>query len=106
MEAFLLLLDNCIRLKHYGRQAQDEKLKEGEKVKIEVRLFAYFREGREKKYFMEISEEKIVPRDILQKLQIPVEEVAILLINGRDGTADAPLKDGDVLSLFPPVGGG
>lgn len=55
---------------------------------------------------MEISEEKIVPRDILQKLQIPVEEVAILLINGRDGTADTLLKDGDVLSLFPPVGGG
>ncbi|WP_035288703.1 MoaD/ThiS family protein [Clostridium sp. KNHs214] len=75
-------------------------------MKIEVRLFAYFREGREKKYFMEISEEKIVPRDILQKLQIPVEEVAILLINGRDGTADTLLKDGDVLSLFPPVGGG
>ncbi|WP_434302963.1 MoaD/ThiS family protein [Clostridium botulinum] len=75
-------------------------------MKIEVRLFAYFREGRDKKYFMEINEENITPRYILEKLNIKVEEVAILLINGRDGNVDTLLKDGDVLSLFPPVGGG
>jgi molybdopterin converting factor small subunit len=75
-------------------------------LKIEVRLFAYFREGRDKKYFMEINEENITPRYILEKLNIQVEEVAILLINGRDGKVDTLLKDGDVLSLFPPVGGG
>ncbi|MGO5075455.1 MoaD/ThiS family protein [Clostridium sporogenes] len=75
-------------------------------MKIEVRLFAYFREGRDKKYFMEINEENITPRYILEKLNIQVEEVAILLINGRDGKTDTLLKDGDVLSLFPPVGGG
>ncbi|ENJ9654052.1 MoaD/ThiS family protein [Clostridium botulinum] len=75
-------------------------------MKIEVRLFAYFREGRDKKYLMEINEENITPRYILEKLNIQVEEVAILLINGRDGKVDTLLKDGDVLSLFPPVGGG
>ncbi|AVQ40404.1 molybdopterin synthase sulfur carrier subunit [Clostridium botulinum] len=75
-------------------------------MKIEVRLFAYFREGRDKKYFMEINEENITPRYILEKLNIQVEEVAILLINGRDGKVDTLLKDGDILSLFPPVGGG
>ncbi|EDU36884.1 molybdopterin synthase sulfur carrier subunit [Clostridium sporogenes] len=75
-------------------------------MKIEVRLFAYFREGRDKKYFMEINKENITPRHILEKLNIKVEEVAILLINGRDGNVDTLLKDGDVLSLFPPVGGG
>ncbi|MDU1321903.1 MAG: MoaD/ThiS family protein [Clostridium botulinum] len=75
-------------------------------MKIEVRLFAYFREGRDKKYFMEINEENITPRYILEKLNIQVEEVAILLINGIDGKVDTLLKDGDVLSLFPPVGGG
>ncbi|MBD5638768.1 MoaD/ThiS family protein [Clostridium botulinum] len=75
-------------------------------MKIEVRLFAYFREGRDKKYFMEINEDNITPRYILEKLNIQVEEVAILLINGRDGKVDTLLKDGDVLSLFPPVGGG
>ncbi|MFV3012914.1 MoaD/ThiS family protein [Clostridium botulinum] len=75
-------------------------------MKIEVRLFAYFREGRDKKYFMEINKENTTPRHILEELNIKVEEVAILLINGRDGKVDTLLKDGDVLSLFPPVGGG
>ncbi|ABS34303.1 MoaD/ThiS family protein [Clostridium botulinum] len=75
-------------------------------MKIEVRLFAYFREGRDKKYFMEINKENITSRHILEELNIKVEEVAILLINGRDGKVDTLLKDGDVLSLFPPVGGG
>lgn len=55
---------------------------------------------------MEINKENITPRHILEELNIKVEEVAILLINGRDGMADTLLKDGDVLSLFPPVGGG
>ncbi len=59
-----------------------------------------------KNNFMEINEGNITPRYILEKLNIKVEEVAILLINGRDGKVDTLLKDGDVLSLFPPVGGG
>ena len=75
-------------------------------MKIEVRLFAYFREGRDKKVFLEINEEEITPRYILNKLNIDEKEVSILLINGRDGKATASLKDGDVVALFPPVGGG
>lgn len=74
-------------------------------MKIEVRLFAYFREGRDKKLFLEF-EEPVTPADILNKINIDLKEVSILLINGRDGKADAILCDNDVLSLFPPVGGG
>lgn len=75
-------------------------------MKIEVRLFAYFREGREKKLFLEINEDEVTPRYILNKLNIEEKEVSILLINGRDGKSTTILKDGDVLALFPPVGGG
>jgi len=75
-------------------------------LKIEVRLFAYFREGRDKKLFLEINEDEVTPRYILNKLNIEEKEVSILLINGRDGKATTTLKDGDVVSLFPPVGGG
>lgn len=74
-------------------------------MNIEVRLFATFREGREKKYFLEVNEEaKIV--DILKKLNIDEEEVSIMLLNGIDGMGDRILSEGDVLALFPPVGGG
>lgn len=75
-------------------------------MKIEVRLFAYFREGRDKKVFLEINEEEVTPRYILNKLNIDEKEVSILLINGRDGKGTTSLKDGDVVALFPPVGGG
>lgn len=74
-------------------------------MKIEIRLFATFREGREKKQILEITED-INIIDILKILNINKEEVAILLLNGMDGGFDRKLKDGDILSIFPPVGGG
>lgn len=72
---------------------------------IEVRLFATFRINREKILFLS-PEEYPNTRTILEHLQIPVEEVAILLINGLHSKPDDPLKEGDVVALFPPVGGG
>lgn len=72
---------------------------------IEVRLFATFREGRGKILKMP-PEELTKASDVLDKLEIPYEEVAIYLINGFHSKLDAPIKDGDVLAIFPPVGGG
>ena len=74
-------------------------------MKVEVRLFAYFREGRDKKLFLEFDE-PVTPEDILKMINIDLKDVSILLINGRDGKADTKLCDNDTLSLFPPVGGG
>ncbi|MGL5346607.1 MAG: MoaD/ThiS family protein [Peptostreptococcaceae bacterium] len=74
-------------------------------MKIEVRLFATFRQGREKKQILEIEDGTIITQ-ILEILDIPKEEVAILLLNGFDVGVDRELNDNDVLSLFPPVGGG
>jgi len=74
-------------------------------MNIEVRLFATLRTGRFKKE-VQTFEHTVTPKDILDKLDIPIEEVAILLINGRDGQFDTELLDKDVISVFPPVGGG
>lgn len=74
-------------------------------MKIEIRLFATFREGREKKQVLEIAEDMSII-DILKIFDIDKEEVAILLLNGMDGGVDRKVKDGDILSIFPPVGGG
>lgn len=72
---------------------------------VEVRLFATFREGRGK--ILEIDAQEVRDANaILQQLDIPVEEVAILLINGRHSKPDAAIADGDVVAIFPPVGGG
>ena len=72
---------------------------------IEVRLFATFREGRQKIYKME-PEGLNKASDVLDLLQIPYEEVAIYLINGRHSKVTDSIKDGDILAIFPPVGGG
>lgn len=72
---------------------------------IEIRLFATFREGREKIYYMEPEQIKKAS-DALDILGISREEVAICLINGRHSHVDTEVKDGDILAVFPPVGGG
>lgn len=72
---------------------------------IEVRLFATFREGRGKILFME-PEKVSCARDVIDVLEIPAEEVAIFLINGFHSKLEDPVKDEDVLAIFPPVGGG
>ncbi len=74
-------------------------------MEIKVRLFATLRENRGKELMIKISDGNTV-KEIISELGIAKEEVAILLINGRDGLLDTPLKEGDVVSIFPPVGGG
>lgn len=72
---------------------------------IEVRLFATFREGREK--ILQLEADSFPDgMSIIQHLGIPEEEVAILLINGMHRKPRDSVKDGDVVALFPPVGGG
>jgi len=74
-------------------------------VRVTVKLFASFRDGRFK------VEERNLPEgtsvlDIIQPLNIKPEEIAICLLNGKDAKEHTVLKDGDTLALFPPVGGG
>lgn len=74
-------------------------------MEIEVRLFAYFREGRGKILKFPIDG-NTTPKDVLDELKIDIKEVSILLVNGIDGKLDYKFRDNDRLSLFPPVGGG
>ncbi len=74
-------------------------------MQIKVRLFATLRNGRGKELLMDVDNEA-TPQELLIKLDIPLEDVAILLINGMDGNVYQPLGHGDTLSIFPPVGGG
>ncbi|NLJ59119.1 MAG: MoaD/ThiS family protein [Tissierellia bacterium] len=72
---------------------------------IEVRLFASLRTGRDKIIKLD-SNSFSVAGEVLKHLSIEAEEVAIYLINGRHSDLDAPIKDGDIIAIFPPVGGG
>jgi molybdopterin converting factor small subunit len=74
-------------------------------MRVTVKLFATFREGRFKVEKRELPEESRL-LDVLQPLNIKPEEVAICLVNGRNVNERHVLKDGDTIALFPPVGGG
>ncbi|MBU0927973.1 MAG: MoaD/ThiS family protein [Spirochaetes bacterium] len=74
-------------------------------MRIEARLFATLRTGRGKVVEAELAEGATV-QDLADALAIPPAEIAILLVGGRDARLDRPLSDGDVVSIFPPVGGG
>lgn len=50
--------------------------------------------------------EGATPKDILQRLNISEEEVAIIMINGIGSKLDMVLIENDRVGIFPPVGGG
>jgi molybdopterin converting factor small subunit len=79
-------------------------------MEIEVKLFATLRDYLPKgssrfSCKMEIDGRTQV-QDILSHLKIPEEIPKILLVNGIHAKKDQTLKEGDVLSIFPPVAGG
>ena len=44
--------------------------------------------------------------DLADLLGIDRKEAKLIFINGRKGTLDSVLSEGDRVGLFPPVGGG
>ena len=74
-------------------------------MNVEVRLFASFREGRFQQARLELEGERTVA-GLLADLGIQVPEVGISLVNGRHAAPEQQLQDGDVVALFPPIGGG
>ena len=74
-------------------------------MRVTVKLFATFRDGRFKVEERDLPEGSQV-LDLLVPLRILPEEIAICLVNGRSVDEKHVLRDGDTLALFPPVGGG
>lgn len=72
---------------------------------IEVRLFATLRNNRGKIIYLE-PEKYTDGMQVLEHFQISREDVAIFLVNGSHSDPSGPIKDGDILAIFPPVGGG
>jgi molybdopterin converting factor small subunit len=79
-------------------------------MEIEVKLFATLRDYLPKgsgrfSCKVEIDDHTRI-QDILAKLHLPEEIPKIILVNGIHGKKEQTLKEGDVVSIFPPVAGG
>ncbi len=77
------------------------------KISVTVKFFATLREYGPAKEVLKIPEESKV-KSLFDKYNIPKDDRrAIILVNGRPHKdKDTILKDGDIISIFPPIGGG
>ncbi len=79
-------------------------------MRVEVRLFATLAaflppDGRDGAAELEIPEGSTVA-DVTRRLGIPPDLARVVLVNGRDMGAEAPLAGRDVVIIFPPLAGG
>jgi len=79
-------------------------------MKIEVALYAtlskYLPAGAQnRKAVIEVKDGATV-REVMNHLGIPSDFPNILLVNGRQAPDGSVLKDGETLSIFPPMAGG
>ena len=45
-------------------------------------------------------------KTVLEILEIPTDENAIVLVNGRNADESSPLKEKDTITLYSPISGG
>lgn len=74
-------------------------------MEVTVKLFASFQTGRFKQELREYADQTQIVT-VVRQLNIPEREVGILLLNGVHAKLEQPLSDGDILAIFPLVGGG
>jgi molybdopterin converting factor small subunit len=79
-------------------------------MKIEVALYAtltqYLPPGAQnRKAAIEVRDGATI-REVMTQLGIPQNHPNMLLVNGKHAGDDTALRDGEVLSVFPPLAGG
>ncbi len=74
-------------------------------MNITVKLFASFRAGR---FDIETGDYPAgtTVADVADSLKLPQSELGIMMINNRHVKLDRLLVEGDILALFPLLGGG
>lgn len=54
---------------------------------------------------VELPEDSVLA-DLISLLQLPVDQVKVVFVNGRARPLDHGLAAGDEVGIFPPIGGG
>lgn len=72
---------------------------------VEIRLFESLKKHQPEGARVRLAAGSRV-NDLLDALGISMDDVGILIINQSDGRFDQLLRNGDVVTLIPPIGGG
>ncbi len=75
-------------------------------VKLFATLTRFKRDTRAGKAFEVDLPDNATVSDLVDHLKIPIEETHIIFINNIIQEPGSPLNAGDVIGIFPPVGGG
>lgn len=54
---------------------------------------------------IELSEKSLV-KDLIKSINIPIEEIGMVLVNGTIVKNDHILKENDIIQIYPPIIGG
>ena len=74
-------------------------------VNITIKLFASLRDGRFDIQRCDLADGSKV-QDALARSGVAITAAAVLFLNSRHAQPDSLLAEGDMLAVFPPVGGG
>jgi sulfur-carrier protein len=72
---------------------------------VKIKLFASFQKGRFAVEMRDYPPQTTVEQ-IVDDLQIPKAEIGVMMVNGRHVELDYRPDGGDVLAIFPVIGGG
>jgi sulfur carrier protein len=74
-------------------------------MKITVKLFAILRDYGPEIQEIDVPDNSTIEK-IVKSLNLPEDIPLLKIVNGVHTDEKEELQDGDVLALFPPVGGG
>lgn len=73
-------------------------------MEVDVKLFGDLREGRFKQEKSHLEENSRVI-DVIEKFDLPLEQVAVCFVNNSGVEFEHVLQNGDTVAFSPPVGG-
>lgn len=79
-----------------------------EKLNITVNLLGYLMwcpTGRGKEHRLEVDKGAKIA-DVLNKLNVPPEQIHVILKNGKNVDKNTALSEGDIITVSPVVAGG
>ncbi len=79
-------------------------------MRVRVRLYATLRRYHETSepwvpFEAELLDGAVLA-DLIAQLGLPSDDVKVAFVNGRVRPMDWPLRPGDEVGIFPPIGGG
>ncbi len=72
---------------------------------VTVKLFATFRQGRQPVQTCQLPQGSSIDA-VVEAVGVRRAEIGVIMVNGRHAELDRGLEDGDVVAIFPVVGGG